>query len=80
MDIKKNVEYNRIGHKMTIEVQLKYEDLKTFTLPECCVKCPVGFMQYAGCGRNVPFADEDYKTRPNTCKLKKIEISDLLNQ
>ena len=61
--------YNSTGPKMVREVQLRYEDLTVFEFPKCCTSCPVGFMKY-GCGRNVPFKDEDYERRPDTCKLK----------
>lgn len=80
MDIKKNAEYNRIGQKITVEIQFKYSDLKVFEFPESCTKCPVGFMQNSICGRNVPFAEEDYKKRPKTCKLKKIDLKELISQ
>lgn len=79
MDIKKSIEYNDVGQKLTIEIQLKYKDLETFELPECCVECPVGFSCNIECGRNVPFVNEDYKTRPNTCKLKEIKCLNLKN-
>lgn len=61
--------YNDIGPKMVREVQLRYEDLTVFEFPKCCTSCPSGFMKH-GCGRNIPFTEEDYKRRPTTCKLK----------
>lgn len=29
------------------------------------------------CGRNVPWTDEDAKHRPDTCKLKQIDLGSL---
>lgn len=65
----KTTAYDDIGPIQTTVTQLRYEDLVVFEFPPCCAGCPVGFMQH-GCGRNVPFKDEDYRQRPSTCKLK----------
>lgn len=62
-------EFNGIGEKITIEIQLKYEDLEVSKLPERCQACPVGFMAH-NCGREYPMS----KTRPETCKLKLIDL------
>lgn len=76
MNIEKHVNYNDKGQEITIKIQLKYEDLEVLELPQSCSKCPVGFSHNADCGRNVPFEAKDYKVRPRTCKLKRINLSD----
>ena len=63
-------EFNDIGEKITIEIQMKYEDLEIYKLPKSCQHCPVGFMKH-GCGREVPLT---YNGRPETCKLTEIDI------
>lgn len=62
-------EFNDIGEKITIEIQLKYEDLEVSKLPERCQACPVGFMAH-NCGREYPMSE----TRPETCKLQLIDL------
>lgn len=60
--------FNDIGEVITI--QLKYEDMEVSQFPETCYRCPVGFMKY-GCGRGAPL---NSKGRPETCKLKEVDI------
>ena len=67
-----NIRFNDEGQELTVKIQLRYEDLEVFELPESCSKCPVGFHQY-DCGRKVPFDSDSYKCRPDTCKLKLIK-------
>lgn len=62
-------EFNEIGEKITITIQLKYEDLEVSKLPDRCQACPVGFMSH-NCGRQYPMGD----TRPETCKLKLVNL------
>lgn len=62
-------EFNEIGEKITITIQLKYEDLEVSKLPDKCQACPVGFMSH-NCGRQYPMSD----TRPETCKLKLVNL------
>lgn len=78
MNIKKHVDYNEIGQKITIEVQLDYNDLEVVKFPDSCARCPIGFSSNTDCGRNVPFSNEDYISRPKTCKLRKISLRNLL--
>jgi hypothetical protein len=80
VNIEKNVKFNDIGQEITVKIQLEYKDLEVFEFPANCSKCPVGFCVGKNCGRNVPFADEDYKIRPKTCKLKKIGYTDLIEK
>ena len=78
MKLNKNIEYNYVGPCLTISIttQLKYEDYETFELPTSCIECPVGFCN-TKCGRNVPFKAEDYHSRPQSCKLKKISAEEV---
>lgn len=73
MNVTKTVRYNDTGQVVTIQLQCRYEDLEVVEYPESCVKCPVGF-QNKNCGRNFPFALEDYERRPATCRLRKVEF------
>lgn len=70
--MEKNIirEFNNIGEKVTIQIQLKYDDMEVSKLPESCYQCPVGFM-YRGCGREKVLACDG---RPKTCKLKLVDI------
>ena len=63
-------EFNDIGEKIIVEIQLKYEDMKVSEFPESCYKCPVGFMSN-DCGRTFPLTADG---RPSTCKLKQVDI------
>lgn len=78
MAIKKVIEHNDIGQKITVEIQLEYGDLIVNRLPKSCSACPVGFSRHAKCGRNVPFNEEDYRIRPKTCKLTELTLVQLL--
>lgn len=70
--------YDNEGAYLKLEVRLPFSSLKTFEFPRCCSSCPVGYMDHH-CGRNVPFKDEDYEKRPDTCKLELVTIQDYLN-
>lgn len=63
-------EFNDIGEKITI--QLEYGDLEVSKLPRRCQACPVGFMSH-NCGREYPMGE----TRPETCKLKLLDLDNL---
>lgn len=41
---------------------------------------PVQLERTGACGRNVPWTDEDAKHRPDTCKLKQLNLGELLSQ
>lgn len=69
--------YDINGVFLKLEVHIPYSDFKTFKLPKSCTSCPVGFMDH-GCGRNIPFEDEDSTKRPVTCKLEQIFIKDII--
>lgn len=77
-DININYGYDNNGAFLKFEAHIPYKDLKTFTFPKSCASCPCGYMDYR-CGRNIPFADEDYENRPVTCKLEQISIEDIVN-
>ena len=66
-------EFNDIGEKITITIQLKYEDMEVSQFPESCYKCPVGFMTNGcvDCGRETPLTSSG---RSKNCKLKQINI------
>lgn len=66
-------EFNDIGEKITVEIQLKYEDMKVSKFPESCYKCPVGFMSN-DCGRTIPLTGDG---RPSTCKFQLVDISEI---
>lgn len=78
MKIEKNVVFNEVGQKLTMNVQLTYDKLEVFEFPASCDRCPCGFSVHNDCGRNVPFKEEDYQKRPATCKLKQITLTDLI--
>lgn len=69
-------EFNDIGEKITITttIQLKYEDMEVSQLPKNCYQCPVGFMKN-GCRREVPLTCNG---KPNTCKLKAVNLDDVV--
>ena len=52
-----------------ITIQLKYEDLEVSKLQDNCNDCPIGFMSH-NCGKEYPMSE----TRPETCKLKLIDL------
>ena len=66
-------EFNDIGEKVIVEIQLKYEDLEVTKFPESCYKCPVGFMSN-DCGRTTPLTGDG---RPSTCKLQLVDVNKL---
>lgn len=73
-----SIKYTNTGQKLSIEVELPYKSFECFTLPENCLHCPNGYMH--GCGRNSPFKPEDYEKRPDTCKLKLVNIEELIKR
>lgn len=81
MDVSMNTQYNDVGQQVTVTIQIKYKDMEIIRPPENCYRCPVGFSSNGqDCGRNVPWTDEDAQHRPDTCKLKQIDLGELLSQ
>lgn len=78
--IYKQLKYSKDGAEIFIRCKLDYEHLKCFEFPESCSGCPVGFSTHNKCGRNVPWKPEDYHKRPDTCKLKKVTMKDILRE
>lgn len=62
------------GNTIDIEIKLPYPSLQTVRNIRNCHECPVGYMDN-NCGRRIPL---DYNCVPETCKLKKVLVSDLL--
>lgn len=79
MEINKNIKWTANGQKLNIEVTIPYSDFKCIELPEHCGICPVAYSCSGKCGRNVPFLPEDNKRRPDSCKLKLIDINEIIN-
>lgn len=79
LDIHSTVERDDVGQYITLQARIPYDSLICFEYPESCGSCPAGWCSSGKCDRNVPFQPEDYKRRPDTCKLKKIEIKDLID-
>ena len=79
MNLSKISEYTERGPRLTIEADwsLSYKDFKVFDFPASCAECPAGFSKN-NCGRNVPLKAEDYNSRPQSCKLKKISTEDII--
>ena len=77
MLIEKDISFNQNGPIFNLKIQLDYKELKVFEFPKNCSSCPVGFSCNSDCGRNIPFQPTDYISRPKTCKLQKITLSDL---
>jgi hypothetical protein len=75
MEIKTIEERNSLGPKITIEIQLRFDEFLTSELPESCTNCPIGFSAKNNCGRNIPLKMDDYAKRPDTCKLKQLNLS-----
>jgi hypothetical protein len=77
------LEYTNSGQKLTISITVPYESHQCMTSPGSCASCPCGYQQ-GNCGRNIPFEDEDYKNRPDKCKLKlldpRFKINDKLKE
>ena len=81
MDVSMKSEFNDTGQQVTVVIQTKYEEHEVIRLPENCYHCPAGFSGNGkDCGRNVPWTDEDAKHRPNTCKLKQLDLGELVSQ
>lgn len=81
MDVSMRTQYNDTGQQVTVVIQTKYSDFQVLRLPENCYRCPVGFScNDQGCGRNVPWTEEDTKHKPDTCKLEQIDLGELLSQ
>lgn len=74
-----NVERDNIGQIVTLQARVPYGSLLCFEYPKSCTACPSGWCSSGICGRNVPFKDEDYIRRPSTCKLRKINLLDLVS-
>lgn len=81
MEVSMKNEFNDIGQQVTVVIQTKYQEHEVIRMPENCYRCPVGFSGNGNdCGRNVPWTDEDAKHRPDTCKLKQLDLGELLGQ
>lgn len=62
------------GNKISIEIIIPYSSLETVRNIKRCGECPIGYMSH-DCGRNIPM---DAGCAPESCKLKKRHLSDLL--
>lgn len=73
-----NYEVKNTDLGQSVTIQTKYDDMEVVVFPENCYKCPVGYHHGSECGRNVPWTDVDAQRRPDTCKLKQIDLNKLL--
>lgn len=82
VDVSTSCRFNDIGQEVTITIQTKYADLEVIKLPENCYRCPTGFCTHhegrEDCGRNISWTDEDGQRRPDTCKLKQLDLAEIL--
>ena len=62
------------GNEINISVKLPYSSLQSAYNIKSCGECPVGYMKN-NCGRRVPL---DCGCVPDTCKLKRLSLGDLL--
>lgn len=76
MTISEKSNFTEAGPELNINIKLAWNELKTFCMPESCALCPIGFQEF-DCGRNTPFNDEDYNSRPSTCRLKLMNSNDI---
>lgn len=67
-------EFNKIGEKITIEIQLSYDEFIVSELPKSCAYCPVGF-QYRNCGRE---QNLNWENRSKDCKLRLLNIDNVI--
>lgn len=80
MEVNKKVEYNSKGQLVTITIQTDWDSKEVIELPPRCSACPAGYSCSGDCGRNVPLQDEDYRYSPKTCKLKKLNLLEVLKE
>ena len=69
-----NDKFENDGNIIELKAKLPYSSLQTVRNIGHCNECPVGYMCH-NCGRRIPL---DYNCVPESCKLKRIPISDLL--
>lgn len=71
------------GSTVNISITIPYNQFKTFHMPEHCSVCPAGYCTKANpddesCGRNIPWTGEDYNNRPESCRLSKADILEII--
>lgn len=79
LEIQQTVERDNVGQYITLQARIPYNSLMCFEYPKSCGECPLGWRSSGKCGRNVPFQLEDFERRPDSCKLRKIELKDLID-